>query len=86
MTHQTPNLDQARLRATLTTFLDHIMPTCAQVEYRLVGTGAALLHGVSLPAADIDILVKERDSVDAIGSALTAFKCLEAPAWLPEMR
>jgi hypothetical protein len=56
--------------------LDHAMPACAQIEYRLVGTGAALLHGVQLPAGDIDILVKEREDVDAFGSALSSFKCL----------
>ena len=43
-----------------------------------------MLHGVSLPAADIDILVKERYHVDAFGSALSSFRCLEAPAWLTE--
>jgi hypothetical protein len=81
-----PLLDQARLRETLTAFLDYTMPTCAQIDYRLVGTGAALLHGVPLPAGDIDILVRERHSVDAFGSALSSFRCLEAPAWLAEMR
>jgi len=62
------------------------MPTCAQIDYRLVGTGAALLHGVSLPAADIDILVRERYGVDTFGSALSSFRCLEAPTWLAETR
>jgi hypothetical protein len=66
--------------------LDHAMPACAQIEYRLVGTGAALLHGVQLPAGDIDILVKEREDVDAFGSALSSFKCLFPPTWLPEAR
>ncbi len=79
-----PFLDQDRLRETLMAFLDHTMPTCARIDYRLVGTGAALLHGVSLPAADIDILVRERYSVDAFGAALSSFRCLEAPAWLAE--
>jgi hypothetical protein len=59
------------------------MPACAWIEYRLVGTGAALLHGVELPAADVDILVRERDGVEAIGAALSPFKCLSAPGWLP---
>ncbi len=62
------------------------MPACAHIDYRLVGTGAALLHGVPLPAADIDILVKERHSVDAFGSALSAFRCVDAPAWLPQAK
>ncbi len=84
MEHPPPLLDQTRLRETLITFLDHTMPTCGQIDYRLVGTGAALLHGVSLPAADIDILVRERQSVDAFGSALSSFRCLETPTWLAE--
>jgi hypothetical protein len=79
-----PLLDQARLRETLTIMLDHAMPACAQIEYRLVGTGAALLHGVRLPAGDIDILVKEREDVDAFDSALSSFNCLFAPTWLPD--
>lgn len=41
-----------------------------------------MLHGVSLPAADMDILVRERSHVDAFGSALSQFRCLAAPAWL----
>lgn len=62
------------------------MPVCAEVEYRLVGTGAALLQGVPLPTGDIDILVKERAHVDAFGSALASYRCLFAPAWMPEDR
>ena len=84
MDHPIPSLDRVQLRETLVAFLDHTMPACAEIDYRLVGTGAALLHGVSLPAADIDILVRERHGVDAFGSALSSFRCLEAPAWLPE--
>jgi hypothetical protein len=85
MDHSLPSLDLVRLRETLILFLDRTYPTCAQLDYRLVGTGAALLHGVCLPAADVDILVKERRCVDAFGSALSSFKCQEAPTWLPDM-
>jgi hypothetical protein len=79
-------LSQRQLRETLVIVLDHSMPACAQIEYRLVGTGAALLQDVLLPTGDIDILVKERESVDAFGSALASFKCLFSPAWMPEDR
>ncbi len=34
-------LDRARLQAALIASLDHMMPACARIEYRLVGTGAA---------------------------------------------
>ncbi len=86
MGHPPPSLDETRLRAALITVLDHALPDCAGVEYRLVGTAAALLQGVQLPAADVDLLVKERSGVDAFAAALSSFKCLEPPAWLPEMR
>jgi hypothetical protein len=62
------------------------MPDCADVPYRLVGTGAALLHGVCLPAGDIDILVKERADLDAFAGALASAHCLEPPAWLAHSR
>jgi hypothetical protein len=81
-----PLLDQTRLRETLTAVLDHAMPACARIDYRLVGTGAAMLRGVQLPARDIDILVKERGDVVALGSVLTSFKCISAPSWLSEGR
>ena len=84
MNHLTPSLSPAQLRKTLTLALDCLARAYVQVDYRLVGTGAALLHGVSLPAADIDILVRERSSVDAFCQALAPFKCLEAPAWLAQ--
>ena len=81
-----PSLDGARVRETLITVLDHAMPACADFEYRLGGTGAALLHGVELPAADVDILARQREAVDAFGAALSLFRCIVTPAWLPKTR
>ena len=79
-------LSSRQLRDTLIIVLDRAMPACAEVAYRLVGTGAALLQGVPLPAGDIDILVKERGHVDAFGAALASYPCLFAPAWMPHGR
>jgi hypothetical protein len=79
-------LDRALLVETLTLVLDHVLPACAGIDYRLVGTGAALLHGVELPVGDLDITLVERPDVDAFGAALSPFECLEAPAWLPHAR
>jgi hypothetical protein len=84
--HLNPLLDRSRLQETLIIVLDHTLPLYPDIQYRLVGTGAALLHGADLPAGDIDILVKQRSDVDAFGVALSSFQCLEAPAWLPEAR
>ena len=85
MSHLTPTLDRARLVETLTLVLDHGPPQ-GEVPYRLVGTGAALLHGVDLPVGDIDLLLVDRAGVDAFCAALAPFKCLEPATWLSEAR
>jgi hypothetical protein len=40
----------------------------ATVPYRLVGTAAALLQGVDLPVADVDVLLTDRAGVDAFAA------------------
>jgi len=82
MTHSTPSLDRERLVATLVAVLDRAQKALAPFEWRLVGTGAALLHGVDLPAGDVDILVRERAAVDAFAAAMAPFAWLQPPAWL----
>ena len=77
-------LNRQQLCETLVTVLDHSVGACAEIDYRLVGTGSALLQGVVLPAGDIDILVKERKGVDAFSAALASFECRFSPAWMPE--
>ena len=84
MSRSLRNLDDLRL--VLAAVLDCAMPACAAVAYRLVGTGAALLQGVALPARDVDLLVKERAGVDAFSASLNAFTCLSPPAWLDDAR
>ena len=84
MEHINRLLDRSRLQETLITVLDHTLPIHPDIQYRLVGTGAALLHGVDLPAGDVDLLVKERSDVDAFADALASFECLEPLAWLPD--
>jgi hypothetical protein len=79
-------LDRACLIETLTLVLDHVLPACAEIPYRLVGTGAAMLHGVELPVGDLDIILVERSHVDAFGAALSLFTCLQPAAWLPHTR
>jgi hypothetical protein len=82
MAHPVPILTETQLRTALTVALDHIEAAGSTVAYRLVGTGAALLHGVDLPAADIDLLVRERADVDAIDAALEPFDRLRSPEWI----
>lgn len=83
MSHPIANLTLEQLREALILFLDRAMPTCAHIPYRLVGTAAALLQGVQLPCADVDILVLSRADVDAFGAVLATFECLEPAAWIP---
>ncbi len=77
-------IDPFHLRETLALVLDHLLPVAADVEYRLVGTAAALLQGVQMPAGDIDLLVKARKDVDTFSSALSSFKCRMPPIYLAE--
>ena len=86
MARSGPILDRVLLVETLTLVLDHVLPACAGIDYRLVGTGAAMLHGVDLPVGDLDVTLKERSDVDAFGTALSSFGCLFAPTWLPDTR
>jgi hypothetical protein len=81
-----PLLNRQLLEATLGMALDRAMSWCNDVEYGLVGTGAALLHGVVLPAADIDILVSERLGVQAFSDALSCFECRMMPTFLENTR
>ncbi|MGH3117548.1 MAG: hypothetical protein ACRDP3_08995 [Streptomyces sp.] len=76
----------AELQRVLTLVLDHVDPDAAGLEYRLVGTGAALAQGVRLPVGDVDVLVPRRGDVDTIAAALSGFRCLDSPAWLSEAR
>jgi len=84
--HVNPLLDRKLLEDTLVIVLDRVMPEAGNIEYRLLGTGAALLHGVELPAGDIDILVKDRKAADAFNDALACFKCLYPPSFLEHSR
>jgi hypothetical protein len=80
-------LDEKLVRATLVKVFDIVLPVAPDVEYRFVGTASALLRSISLPAADIDILLKERRGVDLFNQALLAsptVKCLTPPTWLSD--
>jgi hypothetical protein len=84
--HVNALLDRKILKKTLTMVFDRVVLEDSNVEYRLVGTGAALLHRVKLPAGDIDILVKERQGVKIFNYALSCFDCLMTPTYLEDMR
>ena len=82
-------LDAARVRNTLMIVLDHVAPLTSSVEYRVVGTAASALHGARVPVGDIDLLFRDRQSMDCFAAALAtlpAAECLFPPAWLEPAR
>lgn len=84
MPDRKPLLDREKLERILTMVLEGVTSSCPGTDYRLCGTAAALLHGVDLPAGDIDLLLQERRGVDAFAAALSRYRCVVSPAWLPE--
>ncbi len=81
-----PMLDPAKLQTVLSLVLDCVDPDAVGLEYRLVGTAAAVIQGVQLPAGDVDILVAQRGDVERFAAALRGWPCLAPPAWLAEAR
>ncbi|MFB7312029.1 hypothetical protein [Streptomyces sp. NPDC056192] len=74
----------AELQNVLSLLLDQIEPDALGLDYRLVGTGAALAQGVQLPVNDVDILMLRRGDVDRAAAALSEFPCRDSPVWLPD--
>jgi hypothetical protein len=81
-----PLRSRQELHNVLSRVLDQADPEASGLEYRLVGTSAALARGVHLPASDVDILVARRDDVDRFAAALSGFPCSVSPVWLADAR
>jgi hypothetical protein len=79
-------LDRSRVEAVLSVVLNSVGTPVPDTDYRIVGTAAALLHGVPLPARDIDVLLKHRAGVDAFSAALSPWKCLSPPTYFEGSR
>ncbi|MFG6193415.1 hypothetical protein [Nonomuraea sp. JJY05] len=77
-------LEVADVTAALDTVLSTMRAAGVKINYRLGGTGAALLQGVRLPVGDIDLLAARREDVDEFETALASFPCLYAASWIPE--
>ncbi len=74
------------VKETIGIFLENIYPVHSSIQYRLIGTSAALMQGVELPVSDIDILVKERKDIDIIIKQLSSFQCTYKPSWMNDSR
>ena len=75
-------LEMSQVEAALSVVLGSAGTAVPDTDYRIVGTSAALLHGVQLPAGDVDVLLKNREGVDAFSAALSPLKCLSPPSYL----
>lgn len=79
-------IEISQVQAALSVVLGNGSAVVPDTDYRIVGTAAALLHGVQLPAGDIDVLLKTRVGVDAFSAALSAWSCLSPPTYLEGSR
>ena len=75
-------IEIAQVEAVLSVLLGTDATAVRDTDYRIVGTAAALIHGVRLPAGDIDVLLKERADVDAFSAALSTWSCLSPAKYL----
>lgn len=75
-----------QVQAALIALLDRAGPAAIAVQWRLVGTAAALVQGVGLPVGDIDLLFRERSGVDAFARALAGCPPVEPLAYLDDAR
>ena len=74
-------------RAEVERSLAEILARVPDVPMRLVGTASSLLRGIDLPAHDIDILFKNRGSVDQWFEALSGGVEVDTPpAWIGDAR
>ncbi|MEV0202693.1 hypothetical protein [Nonomuraea sp. NPDC050691] len=84
MSDETRSLNLPDVTTALAMTLDALRAADTDTAYRVCGTSAALLQGVTLPAGDIDILLASREDVDTFAAALSAFPCLYTASWLSE--
>ena len=77
------------MQRILTAVLDRALAAAPEAEYRLVGTASSVLRGISIPAGDVDLLLRQRGDVDRFGAAVMKIPgatCLSAPAPLDRPR
>jgi hypothetical protein len=75
-------LDQADVRRTLSI----VLAAVPAAEFRLVGTASCVLRGIAMPASDVDVLFRDRKSVDAWAVSLaTVANVTDDPRWLGDV-
>ena len=74
-----PFVERNRLLDVLQQVLKEIKPVLSPNDYRLLGTTASLLHGAETPAKGVDLLMRNRESVEAFHLAMSPFR-LDLPS------
>ena len=77
-------VEHRKLKAVLAEVLEKTEFFLKPESYRLVGTAAAVLQGVDLPARGVNLLMRERDTIDALHLALSEYQVDVPPTYLPE--
>jgi hypothetical protein len=75
----TTELTNTQITTALDLVLDRLHAPSPGRRYALIGTAAAVLHGVPTTAADIDIAVEHRATVDEAARLFGA----ATPVWIP---
>ena len=77
-------VEHEKLMSVLCEVLDKAEFLMKPEGYRLVGTAAAVLQGVEVPARGINFLMRDREGVDALHLALSEYHVDVPPTHLPE--
>ncbi|MEM7129610.1 MAG: hypothetical protein AAF702_24970 [Chloroflexota bacterium] len=81
-----PPVEHNRLLGVLKKILDASEYVLSPEKYRLVGTAATVLHGAATPARSIDLLMIDRENVDAMHLVMSAFRVDSPPIYQPEVK
>ncbi len=75
------NLTKSKTESTLQIILHKIQASRVKINFRLIGTAAAQIRGITIPTADIDLLAESRKDVDAFIEIFRDFIDSESPKW-----
>jgi hypothetical protein len=69
-------------RAGVARVVSAVLAVVPESDFRLVGSASSVVRGIRMPAADIDVLLRERSVVDAWCAALGEQHLVTGPMWI----